>query len=171
MNLKKVDIKDIRNIVCDRLEIETTNISLCARMGRGVIKVFNSFLRRAYNDEPLYAFVPKEATRHGVGDWEYDISSFKIYKISKKYLNSEGFTDSDINITDSKAMLTIRLDDECIVYDSSAGVKVEITGDEKTEFTLKEKACLFLNLPESGTKWLDELIIKKNKNVLLNLNI
>ena len=165
---EKVNIVDIRQMVCDRLEINTTNISLCARMGKGTIKVFNSFVGRVMKGEPLYTFVPKEAVRHDQGDWQYDISSFKIYKITKEYLSSQGF-DSDIMDTlDSKAMLTINLSDDCISYDSKEGSVVEASAS-KTEFTLREKACLYLSLPESGTKWLDELIIKKNRNVLLNV--
>jgi len=165
---EKVNIVDIRQMVCDRLEITTTNISLCAKMGKGTIKVFNSFVSRIMKGEPLYAFVPKEAIRHGQGDWEYDITSFKIYKITKDYLSSQGYDDFIINMSDSKAILTIPLSDDCIVYDSKEGSVVEAS-TSRTEFTLKEKACLYLNLPESGTKWLDELIEKKNKNVLINV--
>ncbi len=165
---EKVDIKNIRQMVCDRLEIDTTNISLCAKMGKGVIKVFNSFVGRIMKGEPLYAFVPKEAVRHDQGDWQYDITSFKIYKITKEYLSLQGYDSFIIDTLDSKAMLTIPLSDDCIVYDSKEGSVVEASVS-KTEFTLREKACLYLSLPESGTKWLDELIIKKNRNVLLNV--
>lgn len=164
---EKIDIKDIRQIVCDRLEINTTNISLCAKMGRGSIKVFISFINRALKGEPFYAFVPKDSIRHDQGDWEYDISSFKIYKFRSEDLLSLGFTKDTIEIMDNKSMLTIPLNDNFIVYDSKEGSIVNHI--DKTEFTLREKACLYLSLPESGTKWLDELIAKKNKNILLNI--
>jgi|JI9StandDraft_1071089.scaffolds.fasta_scaffold24907_4 hypothetical protein len=165
---EKVDIKDIRQITCDRLELETTNISLCAKMGKGTIKVFISFINRVIKGEPFYAFVPKEALRKDQGDWEYDISSFKIYRFKLDDLIALGFDRDIIATMDSKSMLTIPLSDEFIIYDSKEGSVVE-TSTVKTEFTLREKACLYLSLPESGTKWLDELIIKKNRNVLLNV--
>lgn len=165
---EKVDIKDIRQITCDRLELETTNISLCAKMGKGTIKVFISFINRAIKGEPFYAFVPKEAVRHDQGDWEYDISSFKIYRFKLDDLITLGFDRDIIATMDSKSMLTIPLSDEFIIYDSKEGSVIE-TSTVKAEFTLREKACLYLSLPESGTKWLDELIIKKNRNVLLNV--
>ena len=168
MSFEKVKIEDIRKIVQDRLNTNGTNISLCAKMGKGTIKVFNSFISRAYNDEPLLAFVPKEALRHSQGDWGYDISSFKIYKITKEFLNDQGLSKDTLDICDSKAMITIPLDSEMIIYDSNQGVVVA-ESLEKTEFSLREKACLYLNLPESGTKWLDELIVKKNKNILLHI--
>lgn len=168
MSFEKVEIGDIRKIVQDRLNTSTTNISLCAKMGKGTIKVYNSFISRACGDEPLYAFVPKEAIRHAQGDWEYNISSFKIYKITKEFLNDQGISKEILDISDSRAMITIPLDAEMIVYDSNQGAVVA-ESLEKTEFSLREKACLYLNLPESGTKWLDDLIVKKNKNVLLNI--
>lgn len=165
---EKVNITDIRQMVCDRLEITTTNISLCAKMGKGTIKVFISFINRAMKGEPFYAFVPKDAVRHTQGDWEYDMSSFKIYRFKTEDLISLGFDKHIIETLDSKTMLTIPLSDEYIIYDSKEGSVVESSA-AKTEFTLREKACLYLSLPESGTKWLDELIIKKNKNVLLKV--
>jgi hypothetical protein len=168
MSFEKIDIKDIRKIVQDRLEINTTNISLCAKMGKGTIKVFISFISRAIRGEPFYAFVPKEAVRHNQGDWEYNISSFKIYRFKAEELIFLGFDRDVIETLDSKSMLTIPLSDEYVVYDSKEGSVAELSAS-KTEFTLREKACLYLSLPESGTKWLDELIIKKNKNILLNI--
>lgn len=165
--LEKIKIEDVRKIVCDRLNVNTSNISLCAKMGKGSIKVFVSFARRTITGEDFYAFVPKEAVRHDQGDWEYDISSFKIYKITKNNLIDLGFSEHIISVMDVKGMLTITLDDSFIVYDSNEGNVVE-TSTSKTEFSLREQACLYLNLPESGTKWLDELIIKKNKSKILN---
>lgn len=168
MSFEKVKIEDIRKIVQDRLDTTSTNISLCAKMGKGMIKVFNSFATRVYSDDPLYAFVPKEAVRHSQGDWEYDISSFKIYKITKEFLNSQGVVKEMLETGDTRAMVSIGLDPELVVYDSSQGAVIA-DPTEKTSFSLREKACLYLSLPESGTKWLDELIIKKNRNVLLNV--
>jgi len=170
MSFEKVKIEDIRKIVQDRLDTTSTNISLCAKMGKGMIKVFNSFATRVYNDDPLYAFVPKEAVRHSQGDWEYDMSSFKIYKITKEFLNSQGVVKEMLDTGDTRAMVSIGLDSELVVYDSNQG-SVVAESLERSEFSLKEKACLYLSLPESGTKWLDDLIIKKNKNVLLNINV
>ena len=165
---EKVDIKDIRKIVCDRLEIETSNVSLCAKMGKGIIKVFLSFIVKAMNGEPFYAFVPKDAIRHNQGDWEYDISSFKIYRFRLEDLLALKFDRDIIATLDSKNMLTIPLSDEYLVYNSNEGTVMEAS-TSKTEFTLREKACLYLSLPKSGTKWLDDLIAEKNRNVLLNV--
>lgn len=163
--MQKIDIKNIRQMVCDRLNVDTTNISLNAKMGKGSIKVFNSFIMRAMNGEPFYSFVPKEAVRHSQGDWEYDISSFKIYKFTKESLIELGFDSDIIKVLNSSDMLSLMLSDDYIVYDSKEGTILQ--SETKTEFTLREKACLYLSLPESGTKWLDDLIMKKNKNVLL----
>lgn len=165
---EKLKIEDVRKMVCDRLEVSTTNISLCAKMGKNTIKIFNSFASRIMNVEDFYAFVPKEALRKDQGDWEYDTSSFKIYKITKNNLVSLGFDRDILNSMDTKSMLTIPLNDDWVVYDSNEGSVVEAS-ISKTEFTLREKACLYLSLPESGTKWLDELIARKNKYVLLNV--
>jgi hypothetical protein len=168
--MERVNTSDIKKIVCDRLELETSNVSLNARMGKNMIKIQNFFFKNILNGDPLYCLVPKESTRISDGVWEYDMSSFKIYKISREALEDSNF-DKDLIGVDSKTTTSIYLTNDLLVYDSDKGVKEIDNGTSERKLTTREYACLLLELPDSGTKWLDDLIIKKNKNKLLNLKV
>lgn len=169
--MEKLELSEVKRMVCDRLDIQTSNISLNARMSKNQIKVFANLLKNVLNNQPLYCFVPKESTKIKDGVWEYDISSFKIYQITKEALDNINFDVERLKQCENGERLDVFLDNSLVIYDSNKGVSVIDDGTTERKLTAKEYACLILELPESGTRWLDQLIVKKNRNKLLNLSV
>lgn len=140
----------VREIIKEMLDVETKNVAVCTNF-KNSITIFNDRLK-ATSVEPLYCLVPNDYKRDDSDtSWLYDISKFKIYEITSSYLENKGY---DVNnLLDNRTRLPI--DRNLLVYTSSGSIpKI------KDKFTLKEKACLYLKYPNSGTEWLDDLIRK-----------
>lgn len=152
----------------DRLNDNSLSVTLCAKMGKNTIKIQSYYIKNITEKNPLYIFIPKESKKYEVGHWEYDISSFKIYKLTHYYIIENNLLSyiEDNTVLNNSLLVSLNLDELILVYNSDTGL-ITVPQDQPQEFSLREKACLYLKLPESGTKWLDDLIIKKNKQDLI----
>lgn len=158
--LKKLTYQEARDIISDRVSLPVSNIALCARMGKNEIRLPLFTVEKALKGEHCYCLVPKTSVKD-VSGWLYDMNEFNIYQIDKQVLLNQDITLNNIP-TVASGMVSVRISDESLVYNSNRGEKV--SEDIKREFTLREQACLMLSIPESGTQWLDELIAKRNRN-------
>ena len=158
--LRKLSYQEARDIISDRISLPISNIALCARMGKNEIRLPLFAVEKALKGEHCYCLIPKTSLKD-VSGWLYDMDEFNIYQIDKQVLLNQDITSNNIP-TVASGMVSVRISDQCLVYNSNHGEKP--LEDAKREFTLREQACLMLSIPESGTQWLDELIAKRNRN-------
>ena len=87
--------------------------------------------------------------------WVHDMVNFKIYMIERKDVPT-----LDIDNMIFSERTRIEINESFLVYDSSRGDVKEITSNHS--LTTRERVCIDLRIPESGTEWIDGLIRKSN---------
>lgn len=161
-NLVTISYSEAREIVSDRLSMPVTNTGVVVKMGRNEIRLFLNVIHDIFKGNIFFALVPNKSLKREDSAWIHDVNNFKIYRIDLDYLhNSNIYSEKDIFLTSSGKVSMKLLENYC-VYSSKEGVTDN--KEDSKEFSLKEQACLYLGVPESGTKWLDDLI-KKSKNL------
>lgn len=145
---------DAERIINDRLSIETKNTTLCSRFGKNELSIPNSGLMKL-KTSPLYILVPNTSKNEGNGSWVHDMVNFKIYMIERKDVPT-----LDIDNMIFSERTRIEINESFLVYDSSRGDVKEITSNHS--LTTRERVCIDLRIPESGTEWIDGLIRKSN---------
>ena len=151
-NFVYLDLERIKEIVKDRLKVEPYNTGVCTEY-KGTISIFNDRISNLKNNN-FYALVPKSYTKDDSSKWLYDISDFKIYCITKEYVDMNGIA---VDPTDLNKVTSIKLTDKLLVYSSAEGVK-QIEDLYDKPLNSRELACILLKIPKSGTDWLDALI-------------
>lgn len=161
-NLVSLDLERIKEIVKDRLKVEPYNTGVCTEY-KGTISIFNDRILNLKNNN-FYALVPRSYAKDSSGKWLYDMSNFKIYCITKEYVDMNGIT---VDPADSNKVTSIKLNDKLLVYSSVEGVK-EIKNLYDQPLNSRQLACILLKIPKSGTDWLDSLIREANSKDFIN---
>lgn len=154
-NFVSLDIDRVKEIIKDRVKLksEPHNCGICTNY-KNTINVFNDRLA-ALKTNDFYALVPQGYAKNESGKWVYDMSNFKIYCVTKDYIES---LDIEIDYNNYSDVTQIKLSDDILSYCSVEGKKVENKDVSFTSLTAREFACLYLMLPKSGNVWLDALI-------------
>lgn len=156
-NFVSLDLDRVKGIVRDRLNVEPYNTGICTEY-KGSISVFNDRILEITRNNDFYALVPHSYSKNDQGRWVYDISNFKIYRITKEYIEMNGIT---FDASDLSKVTPIKLSTRLLAYCSTEGVK-KVEPLEDKFLNAREFACLFLKLPKSGSEWLDSLIVEAN---------
>lgn len=159
-NFVSLDLERIREIIKDRLKIEVYNAGVCTEY-KGTITIFNDRISSIKNNN-FYALVPKAYSKDENGKWVYDMSDFKIYCITKEYLdmNNVSLVPEDLN-----KVTQVKLSEKLLVYSSVDGIK-KIENLYDKPLNSRELACILLKIPKSGTNWIDSLIEEANSKDL-----
>lgn len=159
---KKISRLEIIEIIKDRIDIIAENVSLNVKYSNNTIYIFNNKIDDLLNNNrTLYILIPGNARKNEEdGSWEYDISSFKIHAINKDFFISKYHVD-ELEVHNYNTTC-IALNNDTLIYSSDVGISEQI--DMERSFNLREQACLMLQVPKSGTPWLDNLIIESLKN-------
>lgn len=159
-NFVSLDLERVKEIIKDRLKLksEPHNAGVCTEF-KNSISIFNDRLANLKHHD-FYALVPSNYTKNESGKWVYDITNFKIYRITKDYIESLGI---EFDETDYSKVTSVKLSDKILNYCSVEGL-IEVENDGLNNFlNAKEFACLMLKIPKSGNVWLDALIKEANK--------
>lgn len=157
-NYVSLDLERIKEIIRDRLKVEPHNAGVCTEY-KNSISIFNDRLLDLKNND-FYALVPAGYSKNNDGKWVYDMSNFRIYRITKDYVDSSS---AIIDYSDLSKVTSIKLSEKLLNYSSREGLKSIETDTSNSFLSSKEFACLMLRMPLSGNQWLDNLINKANE--------
>lgn len=160
--LTELSYQDTSRMIKEAINVDSKNTITCARMGKDLISVFNSAITKTL-EEPMYVLVPIKTEKQDNGKWLHNISSYKIYKITKEYLENQGI---DFNFLPADRT-RLNISEDVCVYNSEKSSEGTIILNR--ELSLKEHVCIMLKVPESGTDWIDALIRKSNL-IVINRN-
>lgn len=160
--LTELSYQDTSRMIKEAINVDSKNTIACARMGKDLISVFNSSITKTL-EEPMYVLVPIKTEKQDNGKWLHNISSYKIYKITKEYLENQGI---DFNFLPADRT-RLNISEDVCVYNSEKSSEGTIILNR--ELSLKEHVCIMLKVPESGTDWIDALIRKSNL-IVINRN-
>ncbi len=151
---------ELIELIKDRTNKIATNVSINMIYGKSSVYLFSNKIKDIIvNNNPLFIIIPKDSKKSENNKWEHDLSSFQIHSIDTNTLLDQNIdiTNTEIysNTTES---IKINISNNSLIYSSENGITDNINLERN--FNLKEKACLYLRIPESGTPWLDNLIKK-----------
>ncbi len=154
-----------RELVSDRLQIGSVNAMCSARFSGGdkaYITIQNYYVSDILKGKDMYCLVPNASTRVEEGKWTHDMSSFKIYKLDKDFLNGNLIDEEFMKTAPTRVPLLLKSLN--IVYDSDQGVHKENLDVRLKTVSDYDTVCVLLRIPEATQPWINNLINKANNN-------